>query len=95
MLYPAELRAPCQNTLFYPSSSVGQDRVEALAFELFAAVQRRQLDQDGHATTTPPSSLTRRTAALAVPPVASRSSTTSTRCPGVTASRCISRLSVP
>ena len=55
MLYPAELRAPCQNTLFYPSSSVGQDGMEALAFELLAAVQRRQLDQDGHADDHAPS----------------------------------------
>ena len=46
-------------------------------------------------TTSAPSPSTRRTAAAAVPPVASTSSTISTRSPGRMASRWISSLSVP
>src|SRR5581483_4390087 len=45
--------------------------------------------------TWPPSFLTRSVVARAVPPVASRSSTISTRCPALTASSCISSASVP
>ena len=42
----------------------------------------------------PPHSLMRLIPALSVPPVAIRSSTSSTRCPALTASACISILSV-
>src|SRR5580765_2943843 len=45
--------------------------------------------------TWPPTPRTRSSVARAVPPVASRSSTISTRCPGWTASWCISSVSVP
>ena len=45
--------------------------------------------------TSPPSLRTRAVVAAAVPPVASTSSTMSTRCPGSTASAWISRQSVP
>src|SRR5688572_16699963 len=46
-------------------------------------------------STLPPRPSTRSTTALAVPPVASRSSTINTRCPSPTASLCISRVSWP
>ena len=58
-------------------------------------LQSGQLDQEAQPTTLPPAFSTSRQQASTVPPVANRSSTTSTFEPGAMASVWISRVSLP
>ena len=91
MLYPAELRARRSN---WQLSIAARQRGSRPAASIGHRAQRAR-SENTIPSTRPPSCLTRSTVARAVPPVASRSSTISTRWPDSIASLCISRLSLP